>query len=150
VDDLIAFLRARLDEREQIARACTPGPWRWGDWSATFGTHEKFRRTLESAPRKEPFPAIARRGEGAVRVLPHLEDPIEYATDDEPFEANAQHIIDNNPARVLAEVDAQQRIIDMWDPNVLAGSYFDALAEVLCLLALPYAGHPDYREEWRP
>src|SRR5687767_7508448 len=28
VDDLIAFLRARLDEDEQAARAATPGPWR--------------------------------------------------------------------------------------------------------------------------
>lgn len=31
--DLLAFLRARLDEDEQIARAATPGPWKkaWGE-----------------------------------------------------------------------------------------------------------------------
>jgi hypothetical protein len=27
--DLVAFLRARLDEDEQVARSVPSGPWRW-------------------------------------------------------------------------------------------------------------------------
>ena len=113
VDDLITFLRARYDEREQVARACTPGPWRWGDWSTTFGTREEFRRTLECAPSRGPFPAIARREDAADQVLPSLEDPIEYAASDEPFEANARHIADNDPAFVLADVAAKRQVLEL-------------------------------------
>jgi hypothetical protein len=69
--------------------------------------------------------------------------------------------------RVLAEVDAKRRIVK-WCEEVIGdrdlsqydqfGSLKDdkdALAvtlavETLRLLALPYADHPDYREEWRP
>lgn len=52
-------------------------------------------------------------------------------------------------ARVLAECDAKRRIIDWHDlaerqygPRTAAG--------ILEILALPYAEHPDYRDEWRP
>jgi hypothetical protein len=88
------------------------------------------------------------------------------------------------PDLVLAEVDAQQRVIaehfelyrDIgWFENdgdevieasaelpvcgmcVAKHSHFGKAAEVpsypcltVRLLALPYAGHPDYREAWRP
>lgn len=158
--DIAAFLRARLDEREAVARACTPGPWRWGDWSTTFGTREEFRRTLESSSNKEPFPAIAQRGDDTARVLPSLEDPIEYATDDEPFEANAQHIIDNDPAFVLADVAAKRQIIEQYENHRRAIDYggagictrylADELRKAIQALALPFAGHPDYRKEWKP
>lgn len=97
-DDLIAFLRARLDEDEERARAVESHDRRWD-------------------------------------YLPPKAD---------------SYVRRFNPDRVLAEVDAKRQIIDLWDPNVLAGSYFDALAQVLRLLALPDAGHPEYRDEWRP
>ena len=43
------------------------------------------------------------------------------------------------PGRALAECDAKRRIVTEcgW-------------VTVMELLALPYADHPDYREEWRP
>ena len=49
------------------------------------------------------------------------------------------------PTRVLAECEAKRRIVEereKWN-NVL-GLNFACRA-----LALPYADHPDYREEWR-
>jgi hypothetical protein len=60
---------------------------------------------------------------------------------------------DGNPvhqtARVLAECEAKRRIVEAC-ADVLA---YDAEAlpqDVLRLLALPYADHPDYRQEWKP
>jgi hypothetical protein len=75
------------------------------------------------------------------------------------------------PARVLAEVKAKRQIIDVHPPTLgddgrassgtvcrtcaqdshdggLNGDPFPCLT--LRLLALPYAGHAEYREEWRP
>ncbi len=44
-----------------------------------------------------------------------------------------------SPDRVLTECEAKRRIITNWGfPGALRA------------LALPYADHPDYREEWRP
>ncbi len=58
-----------------------------------------------------------------------------------------------DPARVLAECEAKRRIVKaMVDHDGYAygePSYYD-VPLVLELLALPYASHPDYREEWRP
>lgn len=60
-----------------------------------------------------------------------------------------------DPARVLAECEAKRRIVEAhsaWDENEWQSpAYFSApMDEVLALLALPYVGHPDFREEWRP
>lgn len=64
-----------------------------------------------------------------------------------------------SPARVLAEVDAKRRILaeHPWrhEPDWPSGRQCRQCATehpctTLRLLALPYAGHPDYREEWRP
>ncbi len=50
--------------------------------------------------------------------------------------------------RVLAECDAKRLIVEGMRPY---GPIDDVNAdEVLGLLALPYADHPDYREEWKP
>lgn len=67
-----------------------------------------------------------------------------------------------SPARVLAECEAKRQAVraaagyadmDWVDHNparIGATTAEEVLAKVLCLLALPYADHPDYREEWRP
>jgi hypothetical protein len=56
------------------------------------------------------------------------------------------------PARVLAEVDAKRRILDLMMPGrpVYPGAYGQAYRDVLRLLALPYADRDGYRDEWRP
>lgn len=59
------------------------------------------------------------------------------------------------PRRMLAEVDAKRRIIDLIALNGDGQPlYRDSGAQVwedaLKLLALPYADYPDYRTEWRP
>jgi hypothetical protein len=55
----------------------------------------------------------------------------------------AEHIARWDPARVLAECEAKRRIVAFYAGPV--GSHY-----VLHFLALAYADHPDYREEWKP
>lgn len=60
------------------------------------------------------------------------------------------------PRAVLADVAAKRQIIARWEANHgngypdHDGGYESALEDVLALLALPFAGHPDYREDWKP
>jgi hypothetical protein len=82
---------------------------------------------------------------------------------------DAVHAANWSPGRVLAECEAKRRIVEEYaeaiapDPNPYHGSntgtpsddgfyeggWEDALKLACQCLALPYAGHPDYREEWR-
>lgn len=58
-----------------------------------------------------------------------------------------------DPARVLREVEAKQAIVDYESDGHLRGLHIDAWGiwrDQLKSLAAVYAGHPDYREEWRP
>jgi hypothetical protein len=119
--DLVEFLRARLDEERAEVAALHKGCMeRW------YSAQELFK------------------GWG----------PLDW---DE-----AEHIATYGPGRMLAEVDAKRQLIDEradavdlpGDPGddepEYAYGYARALDDALRLLALPYAGHPDYRQEWRP
>jgi hypothetical protein len=76
------------------------------------------------------------------------------------------HIARWDPARVLAECEAKRRIVAIHardyghecpgegeDPIMIPAGWYGSDGcrdcDVLRLLALPYASHPDYREEWR-
>ena len=61
----------------------------------------------------------------------------------------AIHMARHDPARVLAECDAKRRIVEELQRGVEPGDEWTD-PTVLKLLALPYADHPDFREEWRP
>ena len=58
-----------------------------------------------------------------------------------------------DPARVLAECEAKRAVVGLhpemlgWCQGCAHESY---PCRTLLALALPYADHPDYREEWRP
>lgn len=70
------------------------------------------------------------------------------------------NLVAYHPARVLAECEAKRRIVgDESDGAALyavheRGLWPDELTrwadQVLATLALPYADHPDYQQEWRP
>lgn len=136
MDDLIAFVHARLDEDEQVARDASPGPWR---------------------PNAEHDEVLA---------VDDITVADGFALSGHQLRTTVDHIARWDPARVLAEVEAKRRILAevVDDANGLdisvdldrrvgtrdetAEPYLgDQLAK---LLALPYVGHPDYREEWRP
>lgn len=131
--DLADFLRARYAERRAIAEAATPGPW-----EGVVDRHQ--------------------RGEVDASVWA---DSISYyvtekITSGGRHEADAHHIAANDPAAVLADIDAKLAIIDLLAPIVADESYqgpdhyggVDACEKALSLLARPFAGHPDYQEDW--
>ena len=74
-----------------------------------------------------------------------ITDPPFNSTDchwDTPFDLGAwwEHI-----NRVLADCEAKRRIVEVATAHGTLQSI-----EILSLLALPYADHPDYQEDWRP
>ncbi|MCX5253645.1 DUF6221 family protein [Streptomyces canus] len=80
---------------------------------------------------------------------------------------SAEHIVANNPAVVLADLDAKLAVLDEHQ-NVNDGSCGTCVdggwgypthggsspqrhpCRTLRLLAVPFAAHPDYDERWRP
>jgi hypothetical protein len=65
------------------------------------------------------------------------------------YDELSPHIYRWDSSRVLAEVEAKRRIIA--ECRGVTASLDIALGDcVLAFLALPYASHPDYLEEWRP
>jgi uncharacterized protein DUF6221 len=151
--DLVEFLTARLDEDEQVARAATKGPWSVND--------ESYAETIYSADGAAVVAGGRWGGEASVFE----------STDD------AIHIARHDPARVLREVEAKRtllntyielrdRIDTAWREysSALDGKRYSgptasytsgelakmhALEDVLKTLALPYADHPEFQEEWR-
>jgi hypothetical protein len=63
---------------------------------------------------------------------------------------DAQHVVRWQPARVLAECEAKRRIVELDWRGDDSGPAQLLQEDVLRLLALSYADHPDYRQEWRP
>lgn len=135
--DLVAFIRAQLDEDERVAR-------RAGGI-----------RDLEWTYDRETFHVISGRGQSIAARKPEG-NPIN--------DVDGEHIARHDPARVLAEVDAKRRILDAWehalkyDGVVKFGGWESCidmcpeavLDNVVKLLALPFAGRPGFREEWKP
>lgn len=132
VDDLVQFLRARLDEDEKTA----------------VGADDSLGRTRRHW-------SVGPNGEEV------LASGFYQMVADVPAGV-ARHVARHDPARVLAEVDAKRRVLDEYEASAAASGEADedgyeyadgwafALQRVVQILALPYADHPNYREAWRP
>jgi hypothetical protein len=128
---LAAFLAARLDEDEAIARlaAREGGTWEQED-------PVRFPGTIMSLGGHVTY------DEGA------------------PDENQGPHIARHDPARVLREVAAKRAHIRMWETFAVNFTHIDetvfefakreALEDVLAEDAAVYSDHPDYRPEWKP
>lgn len=141
--DLLTWLRARLDEDEQVARGATAGPWE-ALWHGVQTAYEYDRPGYIHHGERVPIA----RNSGTVGNR-------------EAEVRNVEHIAHWDPARVLAEVDAKRRILDLHSPGrsyredgkpVCASCRKSRIypCQVVRLLALPMAGREGYREEWRP
>jgi hypothetical protein len=156
--DLVAFVRACLDEDERVARAAIR-PERIDGWA------------------NPPLPADS--GHWVVKSeVSEIDDPDDwYAIEDEqsreivvynesrPDSDQAAHIARHDPARVLAEVAAKRKLLLAYNSAVIdeglfhrqtdSVAYHQAVARVSAWtyvvqqLAQPYAGRPGWREEWR-
>jgi len=93
------------------------------------------------------------------RVMATLREWHTRDCDTHPNEAGYSYPCDCGvPERMAAECEAKRRIAEEYReavhyydarPSVPAGEV-TGLERALMLLALPYAGHPDYRAEWKP
>ncbi|MFK8844659.1 DUF6221 family protein [Streptomyces sp. Ac-502] len=133
--DLVQFLRDRLDEDEAPARAA-------------LGVN-----VLASMKRGKPAPRWVPSPDGEAGIWDTNGIPrVKFV-----WARERDHIIRHDPARVLAEVEAKRQAVDHYEQVRTLTKDHEAyiLAESAVLrqiqyMALPYADHPDYRQEWRP
>lgn len=131
---LIDFLNARLDETEMWANRCAevyPTPWYVSERGhcATVKANEPGFSVVAGVDQSQATPGCW-PGE-------HLE-----------------HIVNHDPARVLADVKAKRRIVDAHrsgfpDEDRYAVGWHDMRVNALYWLAAVYADHPDYDPNWR-
>lgn len=144
MDDLIAWLRAQLDIDQAHAEkdlallndATGRGEWTWHPGSNL------------------PFSEVHADGGVLARIHTprHQADTMVIA-----------RLVKAGRARAterLAEIDAKRRILDRYEralanrkrhrDDIASAGALLALLGAVKDLALPYAGRPDYREEWRP
>ena len=149
MDDLIAFLRARLDEDEQAALSWPEGGRQW----QTVGGRKLSYRNDSS----EMVTAIDVSNASS---LWNEQIYVKYDLDDAP-----EHIARHDPARVLAEVEAKRRILELHSYatghscSVTDGTGYhlnygevdgQSACTTLRLLASIYDGHLEYCDTWRP
>lgn len=125
-EQLAGFLRARYTEareREHAKRRTIPSP---------FDGHE-------------------------VTVSYSSDDGTQVIVDGHPYPAEQYFEIATEPAPdpdVLADLDAKLGIVDWYETAStspeLNPDAWQIMRQVLLLLALPFAAHPDYDERWRP
>lgn len=123
VDELVAFVRQQLAEDERVAREVTELA-RFDEWDAAGSRVDD---------------EIGRSNWEVVGIARPPSVPAAKAI--------SQHIARWDPARVLAEVEAKRRILDLHAP--LADYKGRVQCETVSLLAQPYAGRDGWREEWR-
>lgn len=129
---LAGFLLARIAEDEAAARAVPPL-----DHNFDMGGNRQDERFVFG------------------RTLPSSADGMGNWSKHRGPETEA-HFSRHDPARVLAECEAKRRIVEhcTWHSTVDGIDYRDFYGPeyetTVRLLALPYADHPDYRDEWRP
>lgn len=130
MDALVSFVRARIDER-----------WRGALDAGASAAARAWSAGNEHVDSAEGV-CVARTGSG---------DP---AAD----RARSEHIARHDPGGVLEALEAERRLLERYEllnAGLVESPDRDALLSeyrtlVLPLLALHFAGHPDYREEWRP
>ena len=137
--DLTDFLRARLDEDEQVARSSGDGRVAWLTYLDDEG-HMHYTTVASGTD-----------------MATGSDDT--WVANGKELPAPARVLLVYDPARELRKVEARQRILATFvaldtHPNRLTYGQLQqqwvALRAVIAGLALPYADHPDYREEWRP
>jgi hypothetical protein len=123
---LAEFLLARIAEDEDAAKGPLTQKW--------FAVGTEF-------PDDDSHPAEMLRGYVDSKGLAVTEDG------DGP---SVWHIARHDPARVLAECEAKRRIVErVAPPDELHNSGECSECDVTRLLALPYADHESFKEEWR-
>ncbi|MFE6428145.1 DUF6221 family protein [Streptomyces rochei] len=160
MDELVQWLRAQLDEDKRIVEVALR--YVDADWRRDDEENVALASSLTLAGKQE----VAITADRWRRSM--IEGP-----------GVVMHVAEHDPARVLREVDAKGRILDLFatavddrvalrtrmrevidtDPDEFGRLHREEsklieaaeyLAPVVRLLALPYADRPGYRDDWRP
>ena len=140
MDELLAFVRARLDEDEAAASAASDGPWTPWRTSRLHGTGQL--RHVVALPGQKPG------AHAAIATASWMD---------------SEHIARHDPARVLRQVAAGRGLLRELSvaehtlrtagrgtpPHDIMTGAVNSLRNAARHLATTYAGHPDYRDEWR-
>ncbi|WNV77532.1 DUF6221 family protein [Geodermatophilus sp. DSM 44513] len=130
------FLLLRIAEDEAIAVAAQSGPWSFVPDSSGDGIFGPSHNVVDPG---------GYNGRYGATILPQ----------------DGEHIVRWEPARVLSDCEAKRTIVEHY--QYLRDDYLDEegpdapsvdveleqLRWVLRVLARPYIGHPDFRDEWQ-
>lgn len=139
------FLLARFAEDESVALAATPGPWSFADEHGLM-------------PEADPAWCISQMRPGYETMSDtegYIGDIAEVWCDRKDACPDAEHITRWNPARVIAQCEANRLVLvwhQQYNSTGCGGDECHGLEDqcpTLRALALPYVDHPDWREEWR-
>lgn len=128
---IVEFIEARLDEDEEAARDAA-------GWDQSGSVRD---------------PGVWCR-EGVNSVIDSSRRLVIYGDGPAPEDSQVQHIVRQNPARVLREVAAKRKMLGMlapsWphDDDRYTLGWQDAVWIALKTLASAYSDHPDYQEDW--
>jgi len=145
MSELTDFLEARLAEDEVAARAASPGGWHYGDVESVAGG------MLYDESRTIAHLVYEQRDDHDGSIVRHMLSA--------EADANGHHIARHDPARVLADVAAKRRMLELrysWNLHAERAPDLDLLTvqvatadAIIRGFAAAYAEHPDFREEWR-
>lgn len=135
--ELVDFLRARYDEVAARAEAAPPGPW-----------NVEASGSIVDANGAKVIGSVGGVMDGRVSRWP--EGPA------------AEHIIGNDPARALADIEVKRQVVSDYEkaaftlsvaepgtpPHDLMTGATNTLARTLRLLARPFRAHPDFDPAW--
>jgi hypothetical protein len=165
--EIIRFISDRYDELQRLAEATTQVPVA-GQWCATRDKHAAADTPLRLIQGRDPY-----EGEdwndyeaGEYNGTPIIAFSAEWQDE---AEANLRHIAYHDPARVLADIAAKRQMLRHLEvlrhdaegavaalpadaPLTVAAFVVFAVGAVAVqekLLAAPFAGHPDFKPEWR-
>jgi hypothetical protein len=93
---------------------------------------------------------LARIGEQQLAAARGLQTMAEHPADAVDYRLATQRIGAAPPEQVFRECEAKRRIVAQLDIMLDADALHDSAERLLRLLALLYADHPDYHEEWQP
>lgn len=123
------FLEARWAERAAAAKVATQGEWT-ADLAVVAGIGSAY--LIQAGP-----------DDLEVALIQTCGGPLP----DDGERADAEHIALNDPAAVLADIEAKRAILaDRWG----GPDHEDMWEHHVRLLAVPFASHPDYDPSWRP
>ena len=140
MNDLAEFVRARLREREHLARLML---------SSAFRDRPVERINERWVEHRVGFEGNTMRIQAeSPALIPHT--VVEF---DAFMQNTSAYLTRNDPWQIIADCEAQLAIVDdliEYDPAPHVVAPGGCWPRALCLLALPYASHPDWCEEWRP